>query len=120
GIDCSQLAAIHALQQENMRVGKALMECGVIPTPHGSDIGGDEDAPPAPPNVRVSNRDCSSNSSCTKSENMIWRSSRSGDQTVIDNFNDHNSTFSGAYGGTSYSLDNGATWTQIIPPPFAS
>ena len=43
-----------------------------------------------PPNVRVSNRDCSSNSSCTKSENMIWRSSRSGDQTVIDNFNDHN------------------------------
>ena len=26
GIDCSQLAAIHALVQENFRVGEALME----------------------------------------------------------------------------------------------
>jgi hypothetical protein len=120
GIDCSQLAAIHALQQENMRVGLALMECGVIPRPSGATLGGDDDAPPAPPNVRVSNRDCSSNTSCTKSENMIWRSSRSGDRTVVDNFNDHNASFGGSYGGTSYSLDNGSTWTQIIPPPFAS
>ena len=47
GIDCSQLGAIHALQQENMRVGKALMECGIIPTPGGTTIGDGEELPPA-------------------------------------------------------------------------
>ena len=31
GIDCSQIAALHLLQQDNMRAGLTLMECGVIP-----------------------------------------------------------------------------------------
>ena len=35
GIDCSQIAAKHLLQQDNMRAGLTLMECGVIPRPHG-------------------------------------------------------------------------------------
>ena len=30
GIDCSQIAALHLLQQENMRAGRALIECGVV------------------------------------------------------------------------------------------
>src|SRR5579884_2438829 len=30
GIDCSQLSAIHAVVQENLRVGKALIECGIV------------------------------------------------------------------------------------------
>ena len=121
GIDCSQLAAIHALQQENMRVGVALMECGVVPRPTGGGTGDEVSGDaPAPPNVLVSNRSCSSGSTCTKSESMIWRSSRSGDMTVVTNYNDHNAAFNGSYGGTSYSTDNGSTLTQIIPPPFAN
>jgi hypothetical protein len=118
GIDCSQLAAIHALQQENMRVGVALMECGVIPRPTGANTGDEVSGDtPSPPNVLVSNRTCTSGSTCTKSESMIWRTSRTGDQTVVVNYNDHNGS---SYGGTSYSTDNGSTFTQILPPPFAS
>ena len=65
GIDCSQIAALHLLQQDNMRAGLALMECGVIPRP---DVGREGDARgqmtlPQPPNVLVSNRTCTSGSS---------------------------------------------------------
>ena len=73
GIDCSQIAALHLLQQDNMRAGAALIECGVIqggtPAGAGDEVAGDE---PQPPNILVSNRNCTSASSCTKSESMVW------------------------------------------------
>jgi len=118
GIDCSQIAALHLLMQDNMRAGLALMECGVIPRPtpagSGNEVDGDE---PQPPNILVSNRSCSSGSTCTKSENMVFHSAKAGDNTVVVNYNDHNGS---NYSGTSYSTDNGSTFTQISPPPFAS
>jgi hypothetical protein len=118
GVDCSQIAALHLLKQDNMRAGLILMECGVIPTPSAADSGdavdGDE---PQPPNVLVSNRSCSSGSSCTKSESMVFRSPKAGDNTVVVNYNDHNGS---NYSGTSFSTDGGATFTQILPPPFAN
>ena len=65
-----------------MRAGLALMECGVIPRP---DVDVEGDAPsndaPQPPNVLVSNRTCTSGSSCTKSESMVYKSTRTGDNT---------------------------------------
>ncbi len=30
GIDCSQVSALHLLQQDNMRAGKTLIECGIV------------------------------------------------------------------------------------------
>ena len=118
GIDCSQIASLHLLKQDNMRAGLALMECGVIPRPDaagsGDEVSGDE---PQPPNILVSNRSCSSGSTCTKSESMVFHSAKAGDQTVVVNYNDHNGN---NYSGTSFSLDNGATMTQILPAPFAS
>ena len=118
GIDCSQVASLHLLQQENMRAGLALMECGIIPRPDVDVVGDAEfDGLTLAPNVLVSNRTCSSGSSCTKSENMVYKSTRVGDQTIVVNYNDHNA---GQYSGTSYSTDNGAHFTQIIPPPLAS
>ena len=118
GIDCSQIAALHLLQQENMRAGVALMECGVVPRPAGTSRGDvvDGDAP-LPPNVLVSNRSCTSGSTCTKSESMVWHSAKVGDNTVVVNYNDHNGN---NYSGTSYSTDGGATFTQILPAPFSS
>ena len=44
---------------------------------------------------------------------MVWGNGL----TIVVNFNDHNS---GQYSGTSYSIDGGATFTQILPPPFAA
>ena len=117
GIDCSQIASLHLLQQENMRAGLALMECGVIPRPDAAGEGDEVINDTLPPNVLVSNRSCSSGSSCTKSENMVYKSTRVGDNTVVVNYNDHNGS---NYSGTSFSTDGGATFTQILPPPFAS
>jgi hypothetical protein len=118
GIDCSQIAALHLLQQDNMRAGLVLMECGVIPRPEaagsGDEVSGDE---PSPPNLLVSNRSCSSGSSCTKSESMVFHSTKAGDNTIVVNYNDHNGS---TYSGTSFSTDGGSTFTQILPPPFAN
>ena len=116
GVDCSQVSALGLLKQDNMRAGLILMECGIV---RGGEPAEGKVAKylaaPVAPNVRVSNRSCSSQFTCTKSENMVW--STPDGQTVVDNFNDHNSN---QYSGTSYSTDGGATFTQILPPPFAN
>jgi hypothetical protein len=116
GIDCSQLAAIHAFQQENMRVGKAMIECGLAHWPEHPEFSSEEsEESPSSPNILVSNRTCSSGSSCTRSESFVWRSARAGDQTVVVNYNDQNGS---GFGGISTSTDGGATFTQLIPFPL--
>jgi hypothetical protein len=120
GIDCSQIAKLHLLKQDNMRAGLALMECGVVARPIEVEPGaaGEEaSVEPAPPNVLVSNRTCTSGSSCTRSESFVYHSMKANDHTMVVNYNDHNFN---QYSGTSYSTDDGATFTQISPPPFAS
>ncbi len=118
GVDCSQIAAHHLLQQDNMGAGLILIKCGVIqggtPKGAGDEVEGNQ---PQPPNILVSNRNCSNGSSCTKSESMVWASTRSGDHTIVVNYNDHNAN---QFSGTSFSTDGGSTFTQILPPPFAS
>lgn len=110
GIDCSQISALHLLEQDNMRAGLTLIECGILKAnpEEGSDINF-----PQPPNILVSNRSCTSSSTCTKSENMVWENG----STVVVNYNDHNV---GQYSGVSYSTDGGATFTEILPPPFTT
>ncbi len=112
GIDCSQVSALHLLQQDNMRAGKTLIECGIVQggkLEEGSGIDF-----PTPPNVLVSDRSCSSATTCTKSENMVWENG----QTVVVNFNDN--TGGGCYAGLSYSTDGGSTFTQFPTSPFCT
>ncbi len=113
GIDCSQIATLGIMKQENLGAGKVLIECGLAqggkPTP--SKI-----TATTPPNVQVSNRSCTSASSCTKSENMVY-ANVSNPSNIVVNYNDHNAN---QYSGTSFSNDGGATFTEISPPPFAS
>ena len=110
GIDCSQITSLKLLMQDNMRAGKALIECGVVQG--GRPVTGDVLAA-TPPNILVSNRACANSSNCTKSENMVWGNG----STIVVNYNDHNAN---QYSGTSVSTDGGATFTQISPPPFAN
>ena len=67
GIDCSQINALDLLKQVNLRAGAALVECGIMQG--GRPTGGSDNEAPAPPNILVSNRYCSSPSTCTQSEN---------------------------------------------------
>jgi len=118
GRPCTDIVKYNMLHQENLGAGLTMIECGVIPGGSGEFTGSDTigDAP-TPPNVLVSNRSCSSGSSCTRSESMVWHSGRPGDNTLVVNYNDHNGN---NYSGTSYSTDGGTTFTQIIPAPFAT
>jgi len=113
GIDCSQIAAQHLLQQDNMRAGLTLIECGIYKP--NKPVVADEDYP-QPPNVLVSNRSCGSYTSCTKSENMVDANGL----TVVVAYNDHDSSQSNTYGGVSYSTDGGVSFTEIEPNPVAT
>jgi len=117
GIDCSQIEQFQLLKHDNLGSGLALIECGVVSGGHPEAGGGAN--PLAPPNIRASNRKCSSNESCTKSESDVWGSTKDNGQTIVVNYNDHNPTY-GSYSGTSYSTDGGKTFTEIQPPPFAN
>jgi hypothetical protein len=122
GIDCADIRKLGIDKQENLRAGIVMIECGELP---GGDpsLARDDDEESLVPlsftNILISNRSCSSSSSCTKSESMVWADSANSGQTIVDNYNDHNPTYS-TYTGTSYSTNGGATFTEIEPPPFSS
>src|SRR5581483_6445000 len=113
GKDCSQLAAFNYHMQDNLGAGLALIQCGLA---QGGRPTKSANLPLIPPNVQVSNRTCTSGSSCTKSENMVWANT-SNPLNIVVNYNDHNGS---SYGGTSYSNDGGATFTELVPFPFGS
>jgi hypothetical protein len=116
GIACSQIVSQHLLKQDNQRAGLTLIECGIVAPPIQSKANSEAgDDYPQPPNVLVSNRSCSSQTSCTKSENMVWASPDG--QTIVVNYNDHNGS---QYSGTSYSTNGGATFTELATPPFGT
>ena len=95
GIDCSQITQYHLMAQENFRAGAALIECGVVKGGGTPSQREEEDNYPTPPNVLVSNRTCTSQTSCTKSESMVWGSPDG--QTIVTNYNDHNSAQNNTY-----------------------
>jgi hypothetical protein len=121
GIDCSQLAELQIMKQDNLGAGLAMIECGLAPGGHptsaGDELAGEA---PAPPNILVSNRSCSSASSCTRSESNVWASTKDNGMTIVVNYNDHDTVPVNNYSGTSYSTDGGATFHEILPPPFGS
>jgi hypothetical protein len=114
GISCSQINALNLLKQDNMRAGLTLIECGIVQG--GQSLGGSDIEYPAPPNLLVSNRSCSSYTACTKSESMVWGNG----STIVAAFNDHDSTQSNTYGGVSVSTDGGLTFNEIEPNPVAT
>jgi len=116
GIDCSQIQALQIMKWDNLGAGIILRECGLVPAHQPAAKGGAGANPLAPPNVRVSNRACSAGS-CTKSESMVWGSTKDGGQTIVVNYNDDD-TSAGGLSGTSYSADGGVTFHEILPPPF--
>jgi len=114
GIECSQIQSLRLMEQENMRAGRALIECGIV---KGGQPSATANGPTAPPNIRVSNRACTSSQSCTKSENMAGASTKNGGKTIVVNYNDSAGDGS-TYSGASYSTDGGATFHEIDPRPF--
>ncbi len=120
GIPCSEIASRHLLMQDNMRAGLTLIQCGVVQGGKAEPTRDFGEEVPQPPNVLVSNRTCTSQSSCTHSESMVWQDTQVGSQTIVVNYNDDTNGNGTNYSGTSYSLDGGNTFTEILPAPFSS
>jgi len=116
GIDCSQIAQYQVWKWDNQGGHKILQECGLLPSPQPAEARGVN--PLTPPNIRVSNRSCSSSSSCTKSESMVAGSTKDKGQTIVVNYNDDDGVSNNGVSGTSYSTDGGKTFTEIQPPPL--
>jgi hypothetical protein len=117
GVDCSQIPTLHLMEQENLRAGLILIECGVVQGGRPSAAHQADNDAPQPPNILVSNRSCSGPTTCTKSTSMVWHSARVGDDTVVVAYNDGNGA---SFSGVSFSTDGGTTFTEIQPAPFTS
>jgi len=118
GIDCSQIQALQVMKWDNLGAYKILSECGLVPLRQPAEGGGLKAL--TPPNVRASNRSCSSSSSCTKSESMVAGSTKDSGNTLVVNYNDDDEVGSNGISGTSYSTDGGKTFHEILPPPLNS
>ena len=115
GIDCSQVDELQLFKQENMRAGLALIECGFVP---GGQPSGIQDLPLVPANILASKRKCSDQFNCTRSESMAAGNTTG--TNIVVNYNDHNKVPVENYSGVSFSTNSGATFTEILPPPFNS
>ncbi|HEX8814126.1 MAG TPA: sialidase family protein [Terriglobales bacterium] len=124
GIDCSRAVESRWYMQDNLGVGHMMIACGLAYGGHASGGSSEAEAATTPPNVRASNRSCTSSQNCTKSESMVTGSTKNSGKTIVVNYNDHNINYGGSglgtFGGLSYSTDSGATFTEIQPPPFAT
>jgi hypothetical protein len=114
GVDCANVDVAKLLTMDNLGAGLTLIQCGYAP---GGQPAGHGVKAPAPPNIRVSNRSCTAGN-CTKSENMVWASTKDNGKTIVVNYNDDEISTLNTLSGTSYSSDGGVTFHEILPPPF--
>jgi hypothetical protein len=51
---------------------------------------------------------------------MVWPDTAAGSQLVVVNYNDDTNGNGSNYSGTSYSINGGSTFIEILPAPFSS
>jgi len=115
GVECSKIDVAKLMIMDNLGASLTLIQCGYAP---GGQPAGNGVKVLAPPNIRVSNRSCTTDQ-CTKSEDMVWASTKDNGKTIVVNYNDDQLHSVPSLSGTSYSSDGGATFHEIMPPPFA-
>ena len=116
GVECARVFDLGIDKQENLRASLIMMGCGLAQ-------GGDPDTPgsaagaaDAFTNIGLITGD-ETFPKVTQSESMVW-SSPDG-QTIVVNYNDSSASPSN-YSGMSVSTDGGATFTRLLPSPFAT
>jgi hypothetical protein len=113
---CSQIHSLHLDLQLNLRASAALVACGQA-TPGGQ--GPAAPMGPGTPQAGGTNVDVITGGETyphvTQSEDQIWKHG----STVVVNYNDSRDAPSN-YSGVSYSTNGGASFTRILPSPFAT
>jgi hypothetical protein len=118
GVDCSRIAELGIDRQANLRAAAIRVGCGLEPP------GKPDTVPPAPGAAPPAAAPANSNTitgtetypKVTQSESTVWSSNGA---IVVVNYND-SATSPGNYSGVSRSIDGGATFTRLLPAPFAS
>jgi len=119
GVQCSRVNELGIDKQENLRATMIRVGCGL-------EAGGDPDLFPASEaerpafinGVNVNTITGPENfPHVTQSESMVWATPDG--STIVVNYNDSD-TASGNYSGVSVSVDSGATFTRLLPAPFAT
>ena len=119
GVECSRIHELGIDRQSNLRAGRIRAGCG-FESAGRPDI----TAPLAPssrmPLLAPANVNTITGTETypkvTQSESMVWSSNGS---IIVINYND-SSTSPGNYSGVSRSTDGGASFTRLLPSPFAS
>jgi hypothetical protein len=118
GVDCSQLAAKGIDKQANLHAAAVRAACGTeAPGQTGPVASGHESPEPLGPYTNVDViTGAETFPHVTQSESMVGSSD--GIRVVV-NYNDSN-TAPTNYSGVSVSNDGGATFTRLLPAPFAT
>jgi hypothetical protein len=117
GVDCSQLAALGIDKQTSLHAAAIRIACG---TESPGEAGPAASENPVPdPLGPYTNVDAVTGPEVyphvTQSESTIYSSDGN---TIVVSYNDSN-TAPGNYSGVSVSNDGGATFTRLLPAPFA-
>jgi 6-phosphogluconolactonase len=118
-VPCASVSDLGIDKQTNLRAGMIMMGCGLVAGGGGSS---ESQAGLAPlfAGVPTTSIDLVTGSETypkvTQSESTVWSSDG---QTVVVNYND-SSTSPTNFSGVSVSTDGGATFTRLLPAPFAT
>ncbi len=119
GVQCARVNELGIDKQENLRASMIRVGCGL-------EAGGDPDLFPAsegeaPTLINDANVNTITGPQTfpkvTQSESMVWATPDG--STIVVNYNDSD-TAGGNYSGVSVSIDSGATFTRLLPSPFAT
>ena len=119
-LPCSQIGPLGLEKQTNIRAGLTLISCGLAAG--GSSRAAGPSAPQAPRSpLQLGGSDVDVVTGVepyphvTQAGDQTWANG----STVVAAYNDTN-TASSNYSGVSYSTDGGASFTRILPSPFAT
>jgi hypothetical protein len=116
GVDCASIQQLGIDKQQNMRAGAIRVGCGLEP----AGAPGPAQPAPEPKLAPPDNVDIITGTETyphvTQSESMIWSSDG---KTIVVNYNDSINAPSN-YSGVSVSTNGGASFTRLLPSPFAT
>jgi len=118
GVDCSSIAQLGIDRQSNLRAATIRVGCGLEPAGPTGTVPATPASPvpaAAPANVDTITG-AETYPKVTQSESTVWSSNGT---VIVVNYND-SSTSPGNYSGVSRYADGGATFTRLLPAPFAS
>ncbi len=118
GVECGKIYELGIDKQDNMRASLIRIGCGLEPAGDPDLFPGDAAAEAL---IDVANINTITGTETypkvTQSESMVWGTPDG--NTVVVNYNDSSSA-PGNYSGVSVSTNGGASFTRLLPAPFAS